>query len=44
MAPWIDGRIADPVLRALREHHRQQCPECGEELAILRRSLEPDAG
>ncbi|HXI55343.1 MAG TPA: hypothetical protein VNO55_04760 [Polyangia bacterium] len=44
VASWIDGRIADPALRALLEHHRQQCPECGEELEILRRALESDAG
>jgi hypothetical protein len=44
VASWIDGRIADSQLRELLEHHQQQCPECREELEILRRALEPDAG
>ena len=44
VASWIDGRIADAKLRDLLEHHQQQCPECREELEILRLALEPDAG
>jgi len=39
VASWIDGRIADGKLRELLEHHRRQCPECSEEVAILRRAL-----
>jgi len=41
VASWIDGRIDDPKLRDLLEHHQKQCPECSEELEILRRALEP---
>jgi hypothetical protein len=44
VASWIDGGITDPKLRELLAHHQQQCPECSEELEILRRALEPDAG
>jgi hypothetical protein len=44
VASWIDGRISDPALRDLLEHHQRQCPECSEELEILRRALAPGAG
>lgn len=42
IAPWLDGKIEDPAVKALLEHHRQQCPECGEETEILLRALAPD--
>ena len=42
VAPWLDGRIEDPAVKALIEHHRHQCPECGEETEILLRALAPD--
>lgn len=35
----VDGRIDDATLRALVEHHRQICPECEEQYAILKRAL-----
>lgn len=42
IAPYLDGRIGDAKVRELIEHHAHQCPECSEELAILKRALEPD--
>jgi hypothetical protein len=39
VAPYLDGRISNAELRELIEHHARQCPECSEELAILRRAL-----
>jgi len=42
VAPWLDGRIEDPAVKALIEHHRHQCPECGEETEILLRALAPN--
>jgi hypothetical protein len=39
LAPWLDERIEDAALRELLEHHRQQCPECAEEVSILERAL-----
>jgi len=39
LAPWLDERVDDPALRELLEHHRQQCPECAEEVSILARAL-----
>jgi hypothetical protein len=39
LAPYLDGRISSAEMRELIEHHAQQCPECSEELAILRRAL-----
>lgn len=44
LAPFLDGRITEAALREQIEHHARQCPECDEELAIVRRALEPDAG
>ena len=43
LAPYLDGRIDDAELRAQIAHHARQCPECDEELEILRRALEPKA-
>jgi Putative zinc-finger len=43
LPPYLDGRIGDAELREQIAHHARQCPECDEELAILRRALEPDA-
>ena len=42
LAPYLDGRISDEALREAITHHAGQCPECDEELEILRRALEPD--
>jgi hypothetical protein len=42
LAPLLDGRIDDPALREKLAHHVQQCAECSEELAIVKRALEPD--
>ena len=42
VAAWLDGRIEDPAIKALIEHHRHQCPECSEETEILLRALAPD--
>jgi hypothetical protein len=39
LAPFLDGRVNDSHLRALIEHHRQLCTECGEQLVILERAL-----
>ena len=39
LAPWLDGRVEDANVAELLEHHRHQCPECGEEVEILRRAL-----
>jgi Putative zinc-finger len=41
LAPYLDGRISDAELREQITHHEKQCPECHEELEILRRALEP---
>jgi hypothetical protein len=40
LAPWLDERIEDAALRELLQHHRQQCPECAEEVSILERALD----
>ena len=39
LAPFLDGRVEDPRLLALVEHHRHLCTECGEQLAVLERAL-----
>jgi hypothetical protein len=44
LPPYLDGRIGEAALREQITHHAEQCPECKEELEILRRALEPDAG
>jgi hypothetical protein len=41
LAPLLDGRIDDPALREKLAHHVRQCAECNEELAIVKRALEP---
>ena len=38
-APFLDGRVDDPRLLALIDHHRHLCTECGEQLAILERAV-----
>jgi Putative zinc-finger len=43
LPPYLDGRISDAELREQIAHHERLCPECHEELEILRRALEPDA-
>ncbi|HET9953108.1 MAG TPA: hypothetical protein VFQ61_01320 [Polyangiaceae bacterium] len=35
LAQWIDGRIEDPRLVALLEHHRRLCHECDEGAALV---------
>jgi Putative zinc-finger len=42
LPPYLDGRVGEAELREQIEHHARLCPECGEELAIVRRALEPD--
>ncbi|AKU95517.1 hypothetical protein AKJ09_02181 [Labilithrix luteola] len=42
MAPYLDGQLGDEQLREQIAHHAQQCPECSEELEILKRALAPD--
>jgi hypothetical protein len=42
LAPYLDGRISDEELREQIAHHARLCPECDEELAILRRALDPE--
>jgi hypothetical protein len=44
LPPYLDGTIGDAELREQIEHHARQCPECDEELAILRRVLGLDGG
>ena len=39
LPPYLDGKITDGELRECIEHHAKQCPECKEELDILRRAL-----
>jgi hypothetical protein len=41
LAPLLDGRIDDPVLREKLAHHVRQCAECSEELEIVKKALEP---
>ncbi len=41
LAPLLDGRIDDPVLREKIAHHARLCAECSEELEIVKRALEP---
>lgn len=42
LAPYLDGWISDAELRAQIAHHERQCPECAEEIEILRRALGPE--
>jgi hypothetical protein len=39
LAPLLDGRIDDPALREKLEHHVRQCPECSEEIEIVKKAL-----
>jgi len=39
LPPYLDGRIGEEELRAQIAHHAGQCPECNEELEILKRAL-----
>ena len=43
LPPYLDGRIGDDDLRAQIAHHAKQCPECSEELEILRRALDRES-
>lgn len=40
LAPFLDGQITEPELRAQIDHHSKQCPECSEELEIVKRALD----
>lgn len=40
LPPYLDGRVDRATLREQIEHHTKLCPECAEELAILRRALD----
>jgi Putative zinc-finger len=42
LPPYLDGRIGSEELREHIAHHAGQCPECNEELDILKRALGPD--
>ena len=42
LAPLLDERLAEDQV-ALVEHHREICPECDEQLLILKRALKVDA-
>jgi hypothetical protein len=44
LAPYLDDRIGDEELREQIGHHAQLCPECKEELEILKRAIERDGG
>lgn len=43
LPPYLDGRINDDDLRELIAHHGRLCPECHEELEILKRALDRSA-
>ncbi|MFT3700138.1 MAG: zf-HC2 domain-containing protein [Kofleriaceae bacterium] len=36
---YLDGNVDSATLREKLEHHARVCPECTEELAILKRAL-----
>jgi hypothetical protein len=40
LAPYLDGQVSDEELRERIAHHAKQCPECNEELEIVKRALE----
>ena len=40
LPPYLDGRIGEDELREQIAHHAKQCPECNEELEILKRALD----
>ena len=44
LAPFLDGQVDNEELREQIAHHARQCPECNEELEILKRALEPEHG
>jgi hypothetical protein len=39
VAPWLDGRIGEPRLLELLEHHRRLCAECDEEVRLVKVAL-----
>lgn len=41
IAPLVDGRVDDAELREKLAHYVRQCPECNEELELVKKSLEP---
>lgn len=42
LAAWIDGRVTDPRLLELLEHHRRLCAECDEEATLVETALGDD--
>lgn len=40
LAPWLDGRVADPHVIELLEHHRRLCVECNEEATLLEAAID----
>jgi hypothetical protein len=40
LAPWLDGRVEDPRILELLEHHRRLCGECNEEVTLLKTALD----
>jgi hypothetical protein len=40
LAPWLDGRVEDPQVIQLLEHHRRLCVECNEEATLLEVAIE----
>lgn len=43
LGPYLDGKIGEAQLSEQITHHAGQCPECAEELEILKRALRYDA-
>lgn len=41
---YLDGSLDNAALRDALEHHARVCPECSEEIAILRRALGLEQG
>jgi hypothetical protein len=39
LGPYLDGEVSAPELRDQIEHHARMCPECAEELDIVKRAL-----
>jgi hypothetical protein len=40
LAPWLDGRVEDPQVIQLLEHHRRLCVECNEEATLLETAID----
>ena len=40
LAELVEKQPMDPQLRALLDHHREICPECDEQCALLAKALD----